>query len=130
MVETTINTLNADNTSVYDTLIAHKELEQLFTQNESTIKLKQNEVVALTEFDDMNINRLSWARSFPTISQPEYIEGKWTIRNDIAESITVRERNVNQNNWMEHLMWRSDGLPTSHPTFPLVLYNHKVRNQL
>ena len=27
-------------------------------------------------------------------------------------------------------MWRSDGLPTSHPTFALVLYNHKVRNQL
>ena len=27
-------------------------------------------------------------------------------------------------------MWRSDGLPTSHPTFALILYNHKVRNQL
>ena len=27
-------------------------------------------------------------------------------------------------------MWRSYGLPTSHPTFALVLYNHKVRNQL
>ena len=27
-------------------------------------------------------------------------------------------------------MWRSDGIPTSHPTFALVLYNHKVRNQL
>ena len=27
-------------------------------------------------------------------------------------------------------MWRSDGLPTSHPTFALVLYNHTVRNQL
>ena len=31
---------------------------------------------------------------------------------------------------MEYLMWRSDGLPTSHPTFALVLYNHKIRNQL
>ena len=29
--------------------------------------------------------------------QPEYIEGKWTIRHDITGSITVRERNVNQN---------------------------------
>ena len=27
-------------------------------------------------------------------------------------------------------MWRSGALPTSHPTFALVLYNHKVRNQL
>ena len=31
---------------------------------------------------------------------------------------------------MEYLMWKSDGLPTSHPTFVLVHYNHKVRNQL
>ena len=27
-------------------------------------------------------------------------------------------------------MWRSDGLPTSHLAFALVLYNHNVRNQL
>ena len=27
-------------------------------------------------------------------------------------------------------MWRSDDLPTSYPKFALVLYNHKVRNQL
>ena len=27
-------------------------------------------------------------------------------------------------------MWRSDGLPTSHPISSLVLYNHTVRNQL
>ena len=63
-----------------------------------------------------------------TIFQPEYIDGKWTIRHDITGSVTVRERNVNQNDWMEYLMWRSDGLPTNHPTFALVLYNHKIRN--
>ena len=28
-----------------------------------------------------------------------------------------------------YVMWRSDGLLTSHPTFALVLYNHKVCNQ-
>ena len=27
-------------------------------------------------------------------------------------------------------MWRSDSLPISHPTFALVLYNHKIHNQL
>ena len=58
------------------------------------------------------------------------IEGKWVIRHDITRSVTVRERNVNQNDWMEYLMWRSDGLPTNPPIFALVLYNHKVRNQL
>ena len=29
-----------------------------------------------------------------------------------------------------YVMWRSDSLATSHPTFALVLYNHKVRNRL
>ena len=59
-----------------------------------------------------------------------YMEGKWTIRNNITKSITIRERNVNENDWIEHLLWRSDGLSTRHPKFVLVLYNHKVRNQL
>ena len=27
-------------------------------------------------------------------------------------------------------MWRSDGIPASHPTFSLVLYNHKIRDSL
>ena len=27
-------------------------------------------------------------------------------------------------------MWGSDGRPASHPVFPLVLYNHKVRDSL
>ena len=63
-------------------------------QNESTVKLKQNEVIPLTEFVDMNRARFIWARVFPIMFQPEYIEGKWTIRHDITGSITVRERNV------------------------------------
>ena len=130
MFEAAINTSNAGTTSVHDALKAHKELEELMSQNESTVKLKQNEAIPLTEFADMNKTRFAWARAFPTIFQPEYIDGKWTIRHDITGSVTVRERNVNQNDWMIYLMWRSDGLPTSHPTFALVLYNHKVRNQL
>ena len=65
--------------------------------NESTIKLKQKEVIPLTEFVDMNKTRFVWARTFPITFQPEYIEGKLTIRHDITGSITVRERNVNQN---------------------------------
>ena len=59
--------------------------------------MKQNEVMPLTEFVDMNKTRFAWAREFPTIYQPEYIEGKWTIRHDIIGFISVRERNVNQN---------------------------------
>ena len=64
-------------------------------QNESTVKLKQNEAIPLTEFADMNKTTFAWARAFPTIFQPEYIDGKLIIRHDITGSITIRERNVN-----------------------------------
>ena len=76
MFEAAINTSNAGTTSVHNALIAHKELEELLTQNESSVKLKQNEVMSLTEFGDMNKNQFAWARPFPTIFKPEYIEGK------------------------------------------------------
>ena len=49
---------------------------------------------------------------------------------DITGCVFIRDRNVNEKDWMESLMWRSDGIPSSHPTFALVLYNYKVRNQL
>ena len=91
MFEAAINTSNAGTTSVHDVLKAHKELEELLTQNESTVKLKQNEVIPLTEFADMNKTKFTWARAFPIIFQPEYIEGKLIIRHDITGSITVRE---------------------------------------
>ena len=67
MFEATIKTSNAGTTSVHDALIAHKELEQLLTHNESTVKLKQNKVMPLTEFVDMNKTRFALARAFPTI---------------------------------------------------------------
>ena len=130
MFEAAITTANADTISVHDCLITHKELEELLTHNESTVKLKQNEVIPSNEVVDTNKTRFAWARPFSIIFQPEYIEGKWTIRHDITGSIIVRKRNVDQNDCMEYLMWRSNGLPTSHQTFVLVLYNHKVRNQL
>ena len=130
MFEAVINTSNAGTTSVHDNLKAHKELEELMTQNESTMKLKQNKAISLTEFADTNKKKFAWARAFPTIFQPEYIDGKWSIRHDITESVTVREMNVNQNDWMEYVTLGLDGLPTSHPTFAQVLYNHNIRNQL
>ena len=47
MFEVAMNTSNAGTTSVHDALIEHKELEQLLTQNESTVKLKKKEVIPL-----------------------------------------------------------------------------------
>ena len=57
------------------------------TQNESTIKLKQNKVMLLAECVDMNKTQFARSRALPTILQPEYIEGKWTIRHDINISL-------------------------------------------
>ena len=102
MFEASINTTNAATTSVYDALKARKELIELMTQNKSSVKLKQNEVIPLTEFADMNKPKFSTARAFSTIVQPEYIEGKWTIRHNITRYITFQERSVNQDNWMEY----------------------------
>ena len=76
MFDAAINTLNAGTTSVHDALKAHKELEELLTQNELAVKLKQNEAIPLTEFSDLNKTIFAWARAFPTIFQPEYNEGK------------------------------------------------------
>ena len=59
MLEVAINTSNADTTSVHDILKAHKELEQLLTHNESSVKSKQNEVIPLTEFVDINKTKFS-----------------------------------------------------------------------
>ena len=98
MFEADINTPNAGTTNVHDALIAHWKLEQPLTQNESNVKLKQNEVIPLTEFVDMNKTQFIWTRAFPKCFQPEFIKGKWTIIHDITGSITVRERNVNRNN--------------------------------
>ena len=65
-----------DSTSAYDTLIAHRESEQLLAQTESTIKLKQNKFIPLIEFVDKNKTGFALAKAFPTIFQSEYIEGK------------------------------------------------------
>ena len=56
--------------------VLHVYMILLLTQNESTVKLKQKEVISLTEFFDMNKNRFAWTRAFPTMFRPEYIEGK------------------------------------------------------
>ena len=76
----------------------------------------------------------AWARAFPTVFIPSYVEfnGKyqWMIFNDITGFPYPREKAASINKWYEHLMWRSDGIPASHPTFSIVLYNHKIKSSL
>ena len=45
MFKATNNKSHAGTTSVYDDLIARNDLYQLLSQNESSIKLKHNEVI-------------------------------------------------------------------------------------
>ena len=67
MFEAAINTSNVGTTSLHDALIVHIKIEQLLTQNESTVKLKQYEFILLTESVNMNKTRFAWIRSFLTI---------------------------------------------------------------
>ena len=39
-------------------------------------------------------------KSIPNNFQPEYTDSKWIIRHGITGSITIRERSVNQSDWM------------------------------
>jgi hypothetical protein len=57
-------------------------------------------------------------------------EMKWVIFHDVTGVPFARERNVPMLRWYEYMMWRSDGRPTEHPTFSLVLYNHKTKMAL
>ena len=82
----------------------------------------------------MNTTPFVWARAFPSLFIPVYkcINGtyRWSIFSDITAFSCNRDKSVKKNQWYEYLMWRSDGRPAAHPVFPLVLYNHKVRDAL
>ena len=39
-------------------------------------------------------------------------------------------KKVDFKSWAEYMMFRSDGVPAAHPTFSLVVLNHKIKTQL
>ena len=97
--------------------------------------LRQDEVLRCTnEFVNMSTTPYAWARAFPSLFIPTYTkvdnEMKWVIFHDVTGVPFARERNVPMLRWYEYMMWRSDGRPTEHPTFSLVLYNHKTKMAL
>ena len=71
-----------------------------------------------------------WARTFPSLFIPIYVNGKWVIRHDYTGTSFIRDYEITFNEWAEYQMWRSDGMPASHPTFSIVVYNHKIRHLL
>ena len=107
-----------------------------FSRNRSTATFKQTDVFSYDGgFVDMNKTKYAWARAFPTVFIPVYIQTdentwEWVILHDITGWKTARDKAITFSQWSQYLMWRSDGVPPSHPTFALVLRNHKIKCQL
>ncbi|KAL7537702.1 hypothetical protein ACHAXR_008006, partial [Thalassiosira sp. AJA248-18] len=102
--------------------------------NGTEATFQQRDVLPTDGFVNMNTTRYAWARAFPTVFIPRYasINGEmcWRIFHDWTAWEGPRDKDVDFNSWCEYQMWRSDGVPASHPTFALVLYNHKLKNSL
>ena len=95
--------------------------------------MKDEEIFQKGNFVNMNTTQFSWARAFPTIFIPTYLDGKWVILHDITGSFTMEgthDKHVGFKEWLTFMMFRSDGVPASHPTFSLVAHNHKMKDQL
>eukprot|EP00984_Skeletonema_dohrnii_P031047 scaffold23084_cov153-Skeletonema_dohrnii-CCMP3373.AAC.2 len=130
------NPPNANNVNVYAN--SHANLPQPeFNRNQTTATFQHNDVLRVDGFADMNRTPFAWARAFPSLFIPVYTvknhatsDYGWVIFHDITGWSGLRDKIVNRNQWYEHMMWRSDGRPAAHPTFGLVLYNHKVKNYL
>ena len=96
----------------------------------NTTIFDHDDVYKNNEFVDMNNTEYVWARTFPSLFIPIYINGDWVIRHDYTGTSTIRDFEITFNEWAEYQMWRSDGMPASHPTFSIVIYNHKLRHLL
>ena len=104
------------------------------SEDNVTATFDQPTVLPIDGFANMNNTPYSWAQAFPTIFMPHYImhKGKyqWVILHDITGSDGPRDKSASINKWYEYQIWRSDGMPAAHPTFALVLHNHKIKNTL
>ncbi len=83
----------------------------------------------------MKKTKYVWARAFPTVFIPNYIQvseniWEWVILHDITGWRTHRDKGISFVKLCEYMMRRSDGVPVYHSTFALVLGNHKVQSQL
>ena len=101
------------------------------TPNQTTATFNQYEIVAERGgFVNMILTKYVWARNFPTIFEPIFYNGQWVISHDITGHHNTRDKHITFDKWIQYQMWRSDGVSANHPTFCLVLYNHKIRLQL
>jgi hypothetical protein len=102
------------------------------SQDSTTVTFNQPDVFNYDGgFVDMNKTKYAWARAFPTVFIPNYIQvsenvWEWVILPDITGWIMQQNKEISFVKWCEYMMWRSDGVPVSHSTFALVLSNHKI----
>ena len=102
-------------------------------EKKETATMQQDDVMKNGDFVNMDITPFSWSRAFPTLFIPTYFNSKWVIQHDISGCMNIcdaREKEVKFKEWLQFMMFRSDGAPASHPTFALVAMNHKMKQQL
>ena len=109
------------------------ESQYNFNADRTSVTFNQSDVLPTDGFADMNKTKYAWARAFPTVFIPTYIKLKgvfrWCILHDITGWHDARDKDVKFTTWCEYMVWRSDGRAASHPTFAIVLYNHKLKRQ-
>ena len=106
----------------------------IINEQESAAIFNREDVLHLDGFVNMTTTPFSWSMAFPTVYIPSYVnfqgEWKWMIFQDISGSHFTREKKVTMKQWMHHQSWRSDGVPSAHPTWSIVLYSYKIQTAL
>ena len=96
--------------------------------------MQQSQVLPTEGFISMSNTRFAWSMAFPSVYQPSYVnfrgEWQWLIFNDITGSNFTRDQKADINRWVEHQSWRSDGIPSAHPTWSIVVYNTRMQLKL
>ena len=98
---------------------------------QNAVRYHQPQVITTNGFVDMDRTPYAWARAFPTLFPPSYVllngQWQWAILHDITGWRQLREASLDFKEWSCYQLWRSDGRPSSHPTFKLAVHNHRVK---
>ena len=107
-----------------------------FSCNQTTATFNQAQIFNYNGgFVGMNMTKFALAHAFPTVFTPNYIqvsknEWEWVILHDITGWRTHQDKGISFAKWREFMMCGSNSNPVSHPTFALLLGNHKIKCQL
>ena len=78
----------------------------------TTATFQQTYVIILDGYANMATTKWSWARFFPTLYFPSYIEHngtmRWVVPHDITGWYCVRDKYSTVKKWLEKQVWRLD----------------------